>query len=127
MVKCEPKTEQASPRITWEVASGAQVIAPGEVHLYGGRLDISEAELRQLGATLSEAEHQRASRFRFDLHRNRFIAGRGLLRHILSLYLGNGSGSIEFVLGAHGKPSLGPNRSSTGIEFNLSHSEGRWP
>jgi 4'-phosphopantetheinyl transferase len=62
-------------------------------------------------------------RFRFDVDRNRFIAGRGLLRSILSQYLNTKPGGLEFVYGANGKPSLSDKTADPGIRFNLAHSE----
>ena len=72
-------------------------------------------------AVLSTDERARAARFRFDIHRDRFIAGRAALRYVLAELTGTTPEAIEFVYGEHGKPALKPG----GLHFNLSHSENR--
>jgi 4'-phosphopantetheinyl transferase len=71
---------------------------------------------------LSENEEARASRFRFDEDRIRWIRARSSLRLILSKYAGCDPGALAFASGPHGKPALVP---ANGIEFNLSHA-GDW-
>lgn len=70
---------------------------------------------------LSMDEVQRAERFRFPLHRCRFILSRGILRKILSLYTGQLPGEIVFEYGVRGKPFLRDN--PLDLQFNVSHSE----
>jgi 4'-phosphopantetheinyl transferase len=65
---------------------------------------------------LSHDEIARAARFRFETHRNAFIACRSILREILAGYLRSDPRSIEFTYNQYGKPLL-PN-----LFFNLSHS-----
>ena len=47
-------------------------------------LDRDDDERRKLFRLLSDDETERAARFRFDKHRNRFIAGRASIRQILA-------------------------------------------
>jgi 4'-phosphopantetheinyl transferase len=68
---------------------------------------------------LSADERDRAARFRFDIHRERFIAARGALRIVLGELTGVTPQALEFAYGDHGKPALRPDR----IHFNLSHSD----
>ena len=70
---------------------------------------------------LSEEELERAAAFRFEVHRDRYVRGRGMMRALLARRLGGDPGSLAFALGEKGKPSL------VGVQtgFNLSHSEGR--
>ncbi len=70
---------------------------------------------------LAAEERARAARFRFDIHRNRFIAGRALLRHVLAELTGTPPETIEFVYGDHGKPAM----KAGDLHFNLSHAENR--
>lgn len=65
-------------------------------------------------------ELYRAQRFRFPLHRQRFIISRALLRKTLSLYTGTPPESINFTYGPHGKPYLDTN--PLRLQFNVSHS-----
>jgi 4'-phosphopantetheinyl transferase len=76
-------------------------------------------ELARFNQTLSEDERERAARFRFEIHRRRFIVARGLLRQALSAYLGTAPRDIRFSYGAKGKPALLGNP----FQFNVSHSE----
>jgi len=73
-----------------------------------------------LARTLSPDECARAGRFRRARDRDRFIAGRGLLRVLLGDVLGRSPSSLRFHYNAHGKPAL----EGTTLAFNLSHSDG---
>jgi len=70
---------------------------------------------------LSPDEIERAGRFRFEVHRDRFIRGRGMMRVLLARRLGVDPASLVFALGEKGKPRL----VGSTLGFNLSHSEGR--
>ncbi len=70
---------------------------------------------------LNHAETERANRFYFPKHRQRFIAAHAGLRMILSRYLLDKTPDAhEFEENRYGKPSL---LSHSGLEFNLSHSK----
>jgi len=100
-----------------------------EVHVWAVKL---EAET-QHGAGLGEAEgaglladdeRARAERFRFALHRRRFIASRIALRRILALYTDSEPQNLVFSYGPLGKPDLEkPDLEGRLLHFNLSHSE----
>lgn len=68
---------------------------------------------------LSTDERSRADRFKFDHHRQRFVAGRGFLRSLLGRYLKTAPEALEFQYAPHGKPFL----KDSAIQFNLAHSE----
>jgi 4'-phosphopantetheinyl transferase len=67
---------------------------------------------------LSDEEHDRASRFRFDADRRRFAHTRGLLRQLLGHYLGCSPSQVQFDVGPMGKLSV----QSARVRFNVSHS-----
>lgn len=92
---------------------GEMVLSPGVIHLWSIDLD---AESRF--EALSRDEQERAERFRFSEDRNRYIAGRSALRHLLARYSAR---PISFTYTAAGKPTLPGSR----ISFNLAHSGGR--
>jgi len=69
---------------------------------------------------LSRNEQIRAARFQFARDRNRYIAGRGLLRALLGNYVDAAPSAIEFASNPHGKPSLAD--ATLGVHFNLAHS-----
>jgi 4'-phosphopantetheinyl transferase len=58
-----------------------------------------------------------------DVHRNRFIAARALLRDLLAGYLGQSPGAIRFEYNEWGKPALAPGLVASDLRFNLSHSQ----
>ena len=82
------------------------------------RLQRDPAFLALAQALLDPQERQRADRFRFDQHRDAFIAARGILRTVLGEYTGRDPASLRFTYSQHGKPSLPGNP----IHFNVSHS-----
>ncbi len=94
-------------------------LAPNQVHIWRGSLDLSPTTLQTLAASLSRDEQQRAERFRFDHDRQRFIAGRGWLRSLLAQYLQRSPRSIQFDYLPQGKPILA---GGGDVQFNLSHS-----
>src|SRR2546423_398599 len=105
---------------------GPEVLAlePGQIHVWSLLLDVPVQSVTRLERILSHDEVARAARFRFPLHRNRFIAGRGSLRELLGRYLAAPAEKIQFVYGPHGKPDLGAVHRGNGLHFNLAHSEG---
>jgi 4'-phosphopantetheinyl transferase len=75
-------------------------------------------------AMLSPDEVERASRFRFEDDRSRFIASRSILRQPLSLYVACEPESISLEYNPWGKPALAARFADSDIRFNLSHSHG---
>lgn len=67
---------------------------------------------------LNHDEKQRADRFHFPVHRNRFIVARANLRLLLSHYENISPKYIEFSYNEFGKPFL----LDTFLQFNVSHS-----
>lgn len=94
-----------------------------DIHLWLINLEPPEPQLEFLAQTLSSDETMRAEKFYFPQHRQRFIAGRGILRAILGGYLGIEAAKIQFTYQPRGKPILGDTLIDSGICFNLSHSE----
>jgi 4'-phosphopantetheinyl transferase len=79
-----------------------------EVHVFPLDVDVC-----RLAGLLAPDEQGRASRFRFDRDRNRYIACRGTLRALLGA-------RAPFAYGPYGKPRL----EGSEIRFNVSHSHG---
>jgi 4'-phosphopantetheinyl transferase len=97
----------------------AILLAANRVDVLCAGLERPADEMASLHATLAEDERERAARFRFEIHRRRFIAARGLLRQALSEYLGIAPAEIRFSYGARGKPAI----IGSPLQFNVSHSE----
>ncbi|MGH9809607.1 MAG: 4'-phosphopantetheinyl transferase family protein, partial [Terriglobia bacterium] len=83
-------------------------------------LDAPEIDVDRYWAVLSADERDRAGQFRFDRHRRRYIARRGILRELTGSYLGCNPADVVFVYNARGKPAL----RDRDLQFNLSHSHG---
>jgi len=93
-----------------------------EIHAWFADLEQPAEAIQQLAATLTADEKQRAARFHFERDRSRYIAGRGILRHLLGAYLETPPDRLQFRYGEHGKPELAEPASD--LRFNLSHSHG---
>lgn len=91
------------------------------VHVWRVDLCVSPDCAKRLAATLSPDERDRAARFRFSEHRERFIAAHGALRDILSRYLDLLADQLAFSTNPHGKPALAT-PDHAWLQFNLSHS-----
>jgi 4'-phosphopantetheinyl transferase len=98
------------------------VLPAGEVHIWSIRLDPPAQLVEALGRALSQDEHDRANRFRFDRHRRQYAVGRGALRALLAAYTGTRPELIRFTYGPRGKPFL---EGSSDLYFNLSNSDER--
>jgi 4'-phosphopantetheinyl transferase len=107
----------------WDRPAVAPRLLPGEIHVWSVVLDRPEPRVELFQGRLCGEERQRASRFHFELDRNRFIVGRGSLRTILGHYAGKDPADLVFTTGPHGKPGLVPGLSGQ-LFFNLSHSHG---
>lgn len=90
-------------------------------HVWRVDLRVSADCAARFIAALSPDERDRADRFRFPEHRERFIAAHGALRDILSRYLDVPAGRLAFSITPHGKPVLAA-PGHTWLQFNLSHS-----
>ena len=91
----------------------------GEVHVWRLRLGATPAGLASLRDLLDDAERQRADRFVFGVHRDRYVVAHGLLRRLVSRYTGASAAGLAFVGEARAKPRLSRRPS---LRFSLSHS-----
>jgi 4'-phosphopantetheinyl transferase len=110
--------------IVWRHPPPLIQLSPMEAHLWCASLDGSEEEVSGYFKHLSDQEKARAENFKFETDRRRFISGRGILRLILSNYLGALPAELMFRYSNTGKPSLGGGFEDLGIQFSLSHSHG---
>ena len=94
------------------------------IHVWRASLTLSTPHLLSLQHTLSTDERIRAERYHFPIHREHFIAARGLLRVLLGRYLGQDPRQLRFRYSAHGKPALAGGSELGRICFNVSHSHG---
>lgn len=115
----------ADESTVWIESSAVSAPAAGEIHLWrialAGRLG-DESRLRQW---LSPEESAQADRFHFARDQRRFVIRRAVLRQILAACLGINPLSVQFELGAHGKPAIADQPSVGRLRFSCSHS-GDW-
>lgn len=94
----------------------------GEVHVRLVNLAVDEERLKRLEHLLAPDERERAERLIDYWIRNRFIAGRGQLREILSGYLDREPAELFLSTNSSGKPFLSEQQRPDRLSFNLSHS-----
>lgn len=103
------------------LSSSQRLPASGELQVWSAELDCPVDVARAFEPHLAEDELEKAARFRFQLHRDRYVVGRGILRTLIGRYLDCSAGAIRFAYDVHGKPAL--DHASTALSFNVSHSE----
>lgn len=99
-------------------------LAPQDIHVWQAELDCHRDQVASFLSILSADEQQRAARFRFEVDRQRFVVARALLRKVLAHYLRVAPEQIQFIYGPYGKPALAEPFARSGLQFNLSHSQG---
>jgi|688.fasta_scaffold03149_13 4'-phosphopantetheinyl transferase len=88
----------------------------GRVHLWYAPISSLRERIPHYADLLDPVEQDRMQRFRFEVDRDRFILGHGLLRTLLGRYLHRDASLIRMARGPFGKPYL--ERKS--LRFNLS-------
>jgi 4'-phosphopantetheinyl transferase len=110
-------------KILWPARSDAPPLADNEIHVWATTLSVAADALAQFSASLSPDEKERANKFKFEKHRNRYTAGRGALRAILGQYVGARAADVRFDYLTNGKPAFAQDFAGAGIHFNLAHTE----
>ncbi len=98
------------------------MIPRGEIRVWRIDLEAHAGLAATLAPLLADDERTRASRFRFERHRRRFVVGRAATREIVGRCAEIEPRRVAFEYGPHGKPALA---GGGGIEFNVSHSGDR--
>ena len=92
-----------------------------EIHLWAFTIGPVDSVAMQFRPLLSLEEEERASRFKFAHLSNAYAICHGLVRLLLSRYLGTDPKCIHFHYQLKGKPVLA---NCNGLTFNLSHTDG---
>jgi 4'-phosphopantetheinyl transferase len=95
-------------------------LAPATVDVWRAELAVPDHELTRLSGCLDAEEEVRAARFHLERDRRRFLAARGVLRHILAGYIDSDPREVSLAYGAQGKPFLARHPD---LQFNLSHTQ----
>ena len=88
------------------------------IHVWSCSFSKSKSKLSRFEGFLSENEKKRAAKVKFEKDKSSFIISRGVLREILSGYLGISPSKVTFEYTSYGKPFL----SKYNLKFNISHS-----
>jgi len=107
----------------WSPAIAVSPLQPNELHIWRASLDQPDDVMQNFFEMLAIDERERAQRFRFEHHRRRAIASRGILRSILARYLHQCPDQLRFHYSEHGKPSLVQDKKTELLRFNVTHSE----
>jgi 4'-phosphopantetheinyl transferase len=106
----------------WRPPPEELTLLSAEVHVWRACLDPTASCVERLQCSLSPDELQRAARFHFPRDQRRFTVARGVLRDILSRYLGVPPSELRFRYSSYGKPALANGFDDRGVCFNVSHS-----
>lgn len=104
----------------WPAAPASAAVISTGVQVLAFTLDLADDVLAAFETTLSLDERARADRFVFDVHRRRYVAGRGVLRDVLSHVVGCPAGEVRFEYGTAGKPRLASGWPE--VHFSATHS-----
>src|SRR5262249_49605018 len=85
--------------LLWPLSPSPLAVGATDVHVWATQLDLPSEALPRLTAILSNQERERATRFRFETHRGRFIAARAVLRSILATHLDCAPDDLKFEYG----------------------------
>jgi 4'-phosphopantetheinyl transferase len=107
--------------LIWHRPAKVYNLSTDGVEVWQAEFGLLSEHLEEFEQVLSPDEQERARRYRQKRDHVRFVGARGVLRMILAGYLGVSPSEVEFSYSERGKPFLKAN--STGIEFNVSHSE----
>lgn len=97
------------------------ILCRNKIHLYLVDINQYADQYNELFAMLDVDEKNRANKFKFDKDRRVFLISHGILRKILSSYLGCEAKKIQYAFGEHQKPYI----KNHSLQFNLSHSGDR--
>jgi 4'-phosphopantetheinyl transferase len=111
--------------IGWPPPPDRLLLENDRVHVWAVELDDETFDTSRGQSFLSPDEQARASRFKFERDRRRYIVAHVALRDILAGYLKAVAADLQFIEVQNGKPKLATPFAAGGIEFNLSHSHER--
>lgn len=113
----------SSLKLLWGPPPQKWPLTGSSIHVWAANLDRSAEQIYPFEQLLSADERDRASRFKTETDRNRFIAGRGLLRTILSSYTQADPARLCFQYSSQGKPALKNPLGDGPLHFNVAHSK----
>ena len=95
-------------------------LAPDEIHVWTGRMDLEGRAMDEMMGRLSPIERMRASAMPEERASRQYVISRAMQRQLLAGYVGGHPSEIRFGVVAMGKPTLVyPN--DMGLTFNTTH------
>lgn len=104
----------------WKTPPATTRLATGEVHVWRATLGLGGEGLARAWKILAPEERRRADRMPFRLHRSRFVAGRAVLRFLLSRYLSLAPPAIPLIVEPGGRPAVDP-AAGVSLRFSVAH------
>lgn len=101
----------------------AYLLKPGQVHVWYASIDRTQAEIGEFERLLSPKETSRARRFRKVSDQERYLVQQGILRGLLSRYMGCEPRQVDIRSGTNGKPYVASPENEASIQFSVSHSD----
>lgn len=111
-----------APAHNWTCEMMTPIFANECVEVMLLMVDLAPEAIRDLNLCLSEDERRRAGGLRLERDRNRFIATRGRLRHLLASKLAIRPDEVELEYNPYGKPLLSRRMPRRGLQFSVSRS-----
>lgn len=108
--------------LVWRFPPASCVLALKETHVWCAPVDMEINAYRDIAASLSAQELQRASTLGSAQIKHRFMTSRALLRNILSRYLHLSAERISIAYSPSGKPRLDSQHRESDIMFSIAHS-----
>lgn len=105
----------------WSAPSDQPKLGPRDVHIWRTSLEPPPEAAGRFRTLLAADELTKADRFRFEKDRRHYSVARGILRELLSRYLGVPSTDLRFSYSEYGKPEL-IFPETPQLKFNLAHS-----
>jgi 4'-phosphopantetheinyl transferase len=110
--------------IAWPPSTEPIALSADRLDVWAVRLEQGRALSDKLAPTLSAAERERATQFRLEEPRQRFMITRAALRMVLGKYLGRSAGGVTLENDPQGKPRLASGHDADDVHFNVAHSAG---
>jgi 4'-phosphopantetheinyl transferase len=115
--------DDGRPGQYWLPEPGETQLSSKDVHVWCIAVEPLVRQVPQLTEHLSNNERSRANAFVHARDRKRFLVSHGILRVLLGSYLGVAPGELQFSQGPYKKPCLDGYYATSGLQFNLSHSQ----
>jgi 4'-phosphopantetheinyl transferase len=110
------------PNRHWPPLAKPPELHTDDVHAWEVSLDVPAPAYESLLALLASDESKRASEFRFDGPRRRYVIARGALRRLLGTYLHVHPTEVALSTDGNQKPRLAMKHAAADLHFNVSHS-----